>query len=101
MHPQKHVHAARVLQLDIQGTPQAWISPEQAALHYATNTVAWEEGQSPLITLRGGMNVASGRQSSLVIQPIIALRGKPTRNLFEVEPTITKANRAQHSRRCP
>jgi hypothetical protein len=25
-----------VLQLDIQGTPQAWITPQEAALHYAT-----------------------------------------------------------------
>lgn len=98
MHPHKHVHAPRVLQLDIQGTPQAWISPEQAALHYATDTVAWEQGDSPLVTLRGGMNVASGRQSSLVIQPIIALRGQPKRNLFDVEPTITKAKLLRRDR---
>ena len=30
----------QVLQLDIQGTPQAWITAEEAALHYATGTVA-------------------------------------------------------------
>lgn len=80
----------QVLQLDIQGTPQSWITPEQAALHYSTGTVAWEEGQSPLTTLRGGWNVASGRQSQLVIQPIIALRGKPAINLFDVAPGVTK-----------
>lgn len=80
----------QVLQLDIQATPQSWITAEQAALHYATGTVAWEEGQSPLTTLRGGWNVASGRQSQLVIQPIIALRGKPAINLFDVAPSVTK-----------
>ena len=80
----------QVLQLDIQGTPQSWITAEQAALHYATGTVAWEQGQSPLITLRGGWNVASGLQSQLVIQPIIALRGKPAINLFDVVPGVTK-----------
>ena len=51
-----------VLQLDIQGTPQAWITAEEAALHYATGSVAWEQGESPLVTLRGGWNVARGRR---------------------------------------
>ena len=37
MHPQHH---SRVLQLDIQGTPQAWISLEHAALHVASDAVA-------------------------------------------------------------
>jgi len=93
----RHQH---VLQLDIQGTPQAWITPEEAALHYATGTVAWEEGQSPLATLRGGWNVASGRQSQLVIQPIIALRGKPAVNLFDVVPTVTKPKLLRRDRYC-
>jgi len=47
---------SQVLQLDIQGTPQAWISPEQAALHYATEDVAWTIGDEPLVVLRGGYN---------------------------------------------
>ena len=55
---------AHVLQLDIQGTPQAWVSIEQAALHYAAGSVAWEEGRGPLATLRGGWNVASARRMS-------------------------------------
>lgn len=80
----------QVLQLDIQGTPQSWITAEQAALHYSTGTVAWEDGDSPLVTLRGGWNVTNGRQSQLVIQPIIALRGKPAINLFDVVPCVTK-----------
>jgi hypothetical protein len=57
MHSLDHSH---VLQLDIQGTPQAWISLEQAALHVATGSVAWVDGDGPLATLRGGFNVASG-----------------------------------------
>ena len=79
-----------VLQLDIQGTPQAWITAEEAALHYATSTVAWEDGESTLVTLRGGWNVARGRQSTLVIHPIIALRGAPRRNLHGVVPAVSK-----------
>lgn len=96
-----HQEARKVLQLDIQGTPQAWITAEEAALHYATDTVAWEEGQSPLVTLRGGWNVASGRQSQLVIHPIIALRGSPRVNLFDVVPTVTKPKLVRRDRgRC-
>jgi len=83
MHPQ-------VLQLDIQGTPQAWISPEQAALHYATSDVAWTIGQDPLVVLRGGYNSRLQRQSVLEVAPIIALRGQARVNLFEIEPTVTR-----------
>jgi len=72
MHSDRHHH---VLQLDIQGTPQAWISIEHAAQHVATGSVAWHDGDGPLRTLRGGWNAASARQSTLAIHPIIALRG--------------------------
>ena len=47
MHHQHHSH---VLQLDIQGTPQAWISLEHAAVHVATGSVAWVDGCGPLAT---------------------------------------------------
>lgn len=79
-----------VLQLDIQGTPQAWITPEQAALHYSTHDVAWTLGETPLTTLRGGFNARLGRQSRLEIAPIIALKGLSRVNLHEVEPTVTR-----------
>lgn len=80
----------QVLQLDVQGVPQAWISPEQAALHYCTDDVSWTLGDEPLVTLHGGMNARTGRQSVLTIAPIIALRGQPRVNLFEVTPTVTR-----------
>ena len=49
---------SQILQLDIQGTPQAWISPEQAALHLSTDDVAWAVGESdPLTVLRGGYGI--------------------------------------------
>ncbi|MEK8032526.1 HNH endonuclease [Ideonella sp. DXS29W] len=86
-----HQHALQhVLQLDIQGTPQRWITLEQAALHYATDTVAWIDGDRPLVTLRGGTNAASGRQSLIEVHPIIALRGAPRINLFDVTPSMAK-----------
>lgn len=79
-----------VLQLDIQGTPQRWITLEQAALHYATDTVAWADGSAPLRSLRGGINALTGRQSLIEVHPIIALRGAPRINLFDVMPSFSK-----------
>ncbi len=83
-------HHHHVLQLDIQGTPQAWISIEQAASHYAAGSVAWQEGEGPLRTLRGGWNAVIGRQSVMDIHPIIALSGASRVNLFDLTPSISK-----------
>ena len=79
-----------VLQLDIQGTPQAWITLEHAAIHYATGSVAWFDGSGPLRRLRGGWNVAAGRQSLIDVHPIIALSGASRINLFDVVPAFSK-----------
>lgn len=79
-----------VLQLDIQGTPQAWITVEQAALHYATDSVAWVDGDGPLRTLRGGWNAGTGRQSLIDVHPIVALSGASRINLFDVTPSFSK-----------
>ncbi|MBT2332316.1 HNH endonuclease [Variovorax paradoxus] len=80
----------QVLQLDIQGTPQAWISLEQAASHYATGSVVWEDGEGPLATMRGGFNVARGVQSRFDISPIIALKGCAKVNLFDHAPAFSR-----------
>lgn len=87
-----------VLQLDIQGTPQAWITPERAACHYATGDVAWQDGDGPLVTLHGGFNVARGVESTLDIHPIIALRGAAAFNLFDVTPAFSKAKLIRRDR---
>jgi hypothetical protein len=81
---------SHVLQLDLQGVPHAWISLEQAALHYATGSVIWEEGEGPLAVLRGGHNTSTGRQSLLAVHPIIAVRGHARVNLFDVPIGVTK-----------
>jgi HNH endonuclease len=86
-----HRQIRHVLQLDIQGTPQAWISIEHAAGHVATNSVAWVDGDGLLATLRGGFNVARGRQSRIDVHPIIALHGASKVNLFDVVPAFSKA----------
>ncbi len=80
-----------VLQLDITGLPQAWISVEQAAVHVATRSVAWSLGDAPLAVLRGGTNVVTGEQSILEVPAILALRGSSQLNLFDLTPGFNKA----------
>ena len=91
-------YCRRVLQLDIQGTPQAWITLERAAVHVASGSVAWTQGDGPLSVLRGGFNVARGRQSLIEVHPIMALRGAAPVNLFEVVPACTKAKLVRRDR---
>ncbi|MFV0679850.1 HNH endonuclease [Ottowia sp.] len=85
-----HQPYSQVLQLDIQGTPQAWISLEQAATHVAVGAVAWCEGSGPLAVLRGGFNVPLGRPSVIEVPPIVALSGSARINLFDVVPAVNK-----------
>lgn len=88
----------QVLQLDIQGTPQAWIGLEEAALHYANDRVAWQLGEEPLAVLRGGWNVPRACQSTLEIHPIMAVRGMSRLNLFDVVPSLTKSKLLRRDR---
>lgn len=87
-----------VLQLDITGLPQAWISVEHAACLVATGSVVWSAGERPLAVLRGGMNTATGRQSMLAVPPIVALRGASKINLFDLTPTFGKAKLIKRDR---
>ena len=48
-----------VLQLDVSGRPQAWLSARDAALLYATDEVAWTIGD-PFVVLRGGIRAEEG-----------------------------------------
>lgn len=88
----------QVLQLDIQGTPQAWIGLEQAALHIATESVAWFDGDGPLATLRGGYNAMAGRQSIIEVPSIIALQGAARVNLFDLAPAFSKRKLVRRDR---
>mgnify|MGYP001765664481 CR=1 FL=1 len=47
-----------VLQLDVSGRPQAWITTREAALLYASDEVAWTLGRS-FHVLRGGIQRSS------------------------------------------
>lgn len=64
-----------VLQLDQAGNPNKWINYEQSCIYYAKDLVAWSA--SPVeFDLHGGTCAATGEQSILTINTIIAIRGK-------------------------
>jgi hypothetical protein len=77
-----------VLQLDLSGRPQAWLSAKEAAVLYANDGVAWTIGD-PFMVLRGGTQRRTGLQSRLELHPIIAVHGTiPTRAWRQV-PALT------------
>jgi hypothetical protein len=79
-----------VLQLDVSGRPQAWITPKEAAVLYASDGVAWTLGDTCQV-LRGGTQRATGRQSRIEVHPIIAVRGSIPTRAWRTTPTITNS----------
>jgi len=71
-----------ILALDVAGTPVRWIDTETAAGYYAINKVRWELGAERIL-LRGGVNRALGRRSTLEIAAIIFLFGAQVIAEFE------------------
>ena len=70
----RKARSVEVLQLDVSGRPQAWISAKEAAVIYASDGVAWTLGDTFKV-LRGGLQRCTGLQSRIELQPIIAVRG--------------------------
>ena len=63
-----------VLQLDIAGNPQQWITYEDSAYHLTKGNVGWSMGDTDF-DIYGGTNAASGLRSQLSINTIIAIKG--------------------------
>ncbi len=80
----------KVLKLSAQGLPQAWISLEQAVLHYAADEVRWELG-AQVALFRGGHNAVTGAQSVIVVNSIIGTKGVPGINPFNLKSSLTNA----------
>ena len=78
----------KVLKLSAQGLPQAWISLEQAVIHYAASEVRWEAGQE-IAVFHGGHNAITGDQSIITVNIIIGTRGVPGINPFDLRPSLT------------
>ena len=80
--------AMDVLQLDISGRPQAWITPREAAVLYASDGVAWTLGNT-FHVLRGGTQRSTGLQSRIEVHPIIAVRGAIPSRAWRQIPTLS------------
>jgi len=78
----------QILQLDVRGMPQEWITTEDAAAYYATDSVAWTVG-SVIHTLHGGTNAVTGLQSRIDVHAIVATTGASRVNLFDAVPSLS------------
>jgi 5-methylcytosine-specific restriction endonuclease McrA len=77
-----------VLQLDVSGRPQAWITTREAAVIYACDGVAWTLGD-PCQVLRGGWQRHSGRQSRIEVHSIVAVRGAVPSRAWRQAPALS------------
>ena len=77
-----------VLQLDVSGRPQAWISSREAAVLYASDAVAWTLGDIVHVML-GGVQRSSGLQSRIDLHPIVAVRGSVPSRAWRLTPALT------------
>ncbi|MFN3617432.1 MAG: HNH endonuclease [Aquabacterium sp.] len=79
-----------VLQLDVSGRPQAWLSAKEAAVLYATDSVAWTLGDTFMV-LRGGTQRLTGLPSRLELHPIIAVHGTIPSRAWRQHPSLSNA----------
>ena len=77
-----------VLQLDVSGRPQAWISPREAAVLYASDAIAWTLGDTFQV-LRGGVQRVTGLQSRIEVHPIVAVRGAVPSRAWRTSPALS------------
>lgn len=77
-----------VLQLDVSGRPQAWISAKEAAIIYASDGVAWTLGEA-LCVMRGGLQRRTGLQSRIEVHPIVAVRGAIPSRAWRQSPALS------------
>ena len=77
-----------VLQLDVSGRPQAWMSVKEAAILYASDAIAWTLGDACHV-MRGGVQRSTGQQSRIEVHPIIAVRGCVPSRAWRQAPALT------------
>ncbi len=80
----------RVLALDAGGRILDWISWQDAVCLYVRDAVAWTVG-TPCLTVHGGINRASGRQSIIELHPIVASTGHCRSHALDPAPALTNA----------
>lgn len=77
-----------VLQLDVSGRPQAWIAAKEAAVLYASDSIAWTIGE-PACVFRGGTQRRTGVQSRIEVHPIVAVRGSVPSRAWRDVPALS------------
>lgn len=77
-----------ILQLDVAGNPNRWITYEDGAYYYAKDLIAWTIGESG-IRLTGGKSRLTGSTSTMDLNTIIAVKGElGDKHMFRT-PTLT------------
>ena len=82
------IHSTRVLSLDSSGRILDWMSWQDAVCLYVRDAVAWTLG-GPCLTIHGGTNRDSGRQSLLELHPIVAARSHARAHALDPTPALT------------
>lgn len=77
-----------VLQLDVSGRPQSWMAREEAAVLYASDSIAWTLGDAVHV-LRGGYQRGTGLQSRIEVHPIVAVRGAVPSRAWRQAPALS------------
>lgn len=83
----------KVLKVDAAGTPQSWLTPQQAASLLCSDDVSWSTGQT-IVRLHGGWN-SVGNRSFLDIPAVIGTHGKAAINLAGCVPSLGRHNNAK------
>ncbi len=78
----------RLLSLDAHGRILDWISWQDATCLYVRDAVLWTLG-TPCLSVHGGVNRSTGRQSVIHLHPIIAARGHVRSGTKPPSPALT------------
>lgn len=81
-----------ILQVDVRGTPQDWLSLEDAAMLISGGRVSWSAGRD-VHTLRGGISRMTGLVSELSVPAVIATSGASRIDLADQVPPLGASNR--------
>jgi 5-methylcytosine-specific restriction endonuclease McrA len=71
-----------ILRLDVTGQPVRWVPWQHAVVLASKSMIAWSAGQNTF-TFYGGRNRVSGKQSSIEVSSIIAVRGYSKKHPIE------------------
>lgn len=89
-HPTADWVPPRLLALDGCGHVLSWLTWQDAVCLYARQAVSWTLGD-PCLAVRGGHCRQTGRQTIMILHPIIAARGQAPPQAVEHSPPLSNA----------